>query len=68
MQQPTPLYYSVEEAAHILGVDQETVRRWCRQGKIPGVKRFGREFRIPKASIDPQNPETEAEEKKDQKQ
>ena len=51
-----PQYYTVEEVARILGVDDETVRRWCRQGKIPGVKRFGREYRIPKSSIDPQNP------------
>lgn len=54
-----PQYYTVEEVARILGVDEETVRRWCRQGKIPGVKRFGREYRIPKASIDPQNPPPE---------
>ncbi len=58
-----PQYYTVEEAARILGVDEETVRRWCRQNKIPGVRRFGREYRIPKASIDPQNPPQEEEKK-----
>lgn len=56
-----PLYYSVEEAARILGVSEETVRRWCRRGKIPGVKRFGREFLIPRTSIDPENPPKEDE-------
>lgn len=58
-----PQYYSVEEAARILGVDEETVRRWCRQGKIPGVKRFGRDWRIPRSEIDPDNP-PQPEEKK----
>ncbi len=58
-----PLYYTVEEVARILGVDEETVRRWLRQGKIPGVKRFGREYRIPKTSIDPQNPPQEDDKK-----
>ncbi len=58
-----PLYYSVEEAAQILGVDAETVRRWCRQGKIPGVRRFGREYRIPRTAIDPQGQPSEEEKK-----
>jgi excisionase family DNA binding protein len=58
-----PQYYTVGDVARILGVDEETVRRWCRLGKIPGVKRFGREYRIPRISIDPQNPPKEEEKK-----
>jgi excisionase family DNA binding protein len=56
-----PQYYSVEEAARILGVDEETIRRWIRQDKIPGVKRFGREYRIPRTSIDPEPPAQQEE-------
>lgn len=60
--QESPQYYSVEQVARILGVNEETVRRWCRDGKIPGVKRFGREYRIPRSYVDaeqPQQPTTE---------
>ncbi|HET9919552.1 MAG TPA: helix-turn-helix domain-containing protein [Ktedonobacteraceae bacterium] len=58
-----PQYYTVREVARILGVDEETVRRWCRLGKITGVKRFGREYRIPRISIDSKNPPQEEKKK-----
>ena len=36
---------SVEEAAHHLSVSVQTIRRWCRSGALPYVRR-GRELRI----------------------
>lgn len=62
--QESPQYYSVEQAARILGVNEETVRRWCRDGKIPGVKRYGREYRIPRSYIDPEEYQPQQPEEK----
>ena len=36
---------SVEEAAHHLSVSVQTIRRWCKSGALPYVRR-GRELRI----------------------
>ena len=40
-------YYSPEEVATYFDVSVETIRRMCRDGEIPGVKRIGRQYRIP---------------------
>ena len=40
-------YYSPEEVAEYYGVSVETIRRMCREGTIPGVKKIGRQYRIP---------------------
>lgn len=34
-------YYTVAEAAEILNVHVETIRRWARSGKIPCTRRGG---------------------------
>lgn len=41
---------SVEEAAHHLSVSVQTIRRWCRSGALPYVRRGG-ELRIDLAKI-----------------
>jgi len=43
------LFVGVAEVAERLGVSSDTVTRWCRQGRIPGIKP-GRDWRVP-ASI-----------------
>lgn len=40
-------YYSPEEVATYFDVSVETIRRMCREGKIPGLKQIGRQYRIP---------------------
>lgn len=38
-------YYTLEEAARILKLHPQTLRRWIRQGRLP-ASRFGRQFRL----------------------
>jgi len=40
------LFVGVGEVAERLGVSPDTVTRWCRQGRIPGIKP-GRDWRVP---------------------
>lgn len=40
-------FYKVKEVTEILEKSKEMVRRYCREGRIPGVKKVGREFIIP---------------------
>ncbi|HYR62817.1 MAG TPA: helix-turn-helix domain-containing protein [Actinomycetota bacterium] len=40
------LFVGVAEVAERLGVSSDTVTRWCRQGRIPGIKP-GRDWRVP---------------------
>ena len=39
-------FVGVAEVADRLGVSSDTVTRWCRQGRIPGIKP-GRDWRVP---------------------
>jgi excisionase family DNA binding protein len=43
---------SVEEAARHLSVSVQTIRRWCKAGLLPYVRR-GRELRIDLAKVQP---------------
>ena len=40
-------YYSPEEVATYYDVTADTIRRLCREGKIPGAKQIGKQWRIP---------------------
>src|SRR6266699_5848234 len=40
-------YYSPEEVAEYYDVTADTIRRLCREGKIPGAKQIGKQWRIP---------------------
>ena len=42
---PTETYYTLEEAAKMLKLHPQTLRRWIREGKLP-AKRFGKQFRL----------------------
>ncbi len=37
---------TVEEAAESLRISKETLRRWLREGSIPGALKVGRQWRI----------------------
>jgi excisionase family DNA binding protein len=41
----TETFYTLEEAARMLKLHPQTVRRWIRQGKLP-ARRFGKQFRL----------------------
>lgn len=43
---------TLTEAADRLGVEMTTVRRWVRQGKLPGFKLGGRTYRIKASDVD----------------
>ncbi len=45
-------FYSMDEAAAVLGVHYETVGRWVRSGKLRGVKLSRRKVAIPKAACE----------------
>lgn len=38
-------YYTLEEAATMLKLHPQTLRRWIRTGKLP-ARRFGKQFRL----------------------
>lgn len=41
-------YFTVKEAAKILNVKVSTIRKWCREKKIPAIKISRKYYRIPK--------------------
>jgi len=45
------LFTSTQAAAQI-GVDASTIRRWCREKRIPGAVHYGRDWMMPAASLD----------------
>src|SRR5438067_10870276 len=47
-----PVYYSLSEAARLLGIHYETAARWVRTGKLPGVKLSRRKVVVPKEKLD----------------
>ena len=44
-------YITPSEAARLLRVNERTVRRWIREGKLK-ARRFGRLLRIPRADLE----------------
>lgn len=43
-------YVTTEEAAKRLRVSEETIRRWCRSGRLPTIQ-IGRAHRIPLQAV-----------------
>ncbi|TMD65144.1 MAG: helix-turn-helix domain-containing protein [Chloroflexi bacterium] len=54
---PQSPYYTADEVAEILHTHVETVRKWCRSGKLEGARKFGKDWFIPRTTIDPQPPQ-----------
>jgi excisionase family DNA binding protein len=44
-------YFSTEEAAEYLSMNQRTIQKWCAKGMLPSAK-IGRKFIIYKEEID----------------
>jgi excisionase family DNA binding protein len=42
-----PEFWSLQQAGEFLKVSRFTMMRWLQQGKIPGVRRVGRQWQIP---------------------
>ncbi len=45
-------YVTPEETATYFGTTVEKIRRLCREKKIPGARKIGREWRIPRSFLD----------------
>jgi len=45
-------FYTPEEVAEYYGVHPDTIRKMCREGKIPGARQFGRRWRIPASFLE----------------
>ena len=45
------VYVSPEEAGVYFDVSAETMRRLCREGKIPGARKIGGQWRIPRSFL-----------------
>lgn len=43
---------SVQAVADRLGRDPSTVRRWCREGTLPGALRLGRDWMVPEKALE----------------
>ena len=41
-------YVAPEDIAEHYSVSTETVRRWCREHRVPGAFQLGRQWRIPR--------------------
>jgi excisionase family DNA binding protein len=54
-----PKFYAAKEAAALLGVNVQTMRRYLREGKIRSI-RLGRDWRISKAALEELAGTTEA--------
>ena len=47
----TKLYYSVDEAAEVLGVHRNTIKNRIKDGGLQAIK-IGRQWRIPKEALE----------------
>lgn len=52
-------WITCKEFAAIWGVTPETVARWCAARRVPGAKKAGRDWRIPRRATPPR-PESDA--------
>lgn len=52
MNDTTPTYYKVREAAELLGVSPLTVYRWLRDGTLRGVRIGPKLLRVPRSEIE----------------
>lgn len=46
------IIYTPEEVAAIVKIPERTVVRMCQQGKLPGARKTGRRWRIPKFALE----------------
>ena len=53
MSNTNAVYVTVKEAARILSVCTETIRRMLHQGEFPNARRLNRQYRIPLSDLLP---------------
>ncbi len=46
-------FISVKETAELWGVSERWVQKFCVEGRIPNVQKFGRSWMIPKDAVRP---------------
>ena len=51
MMNPREEFVSVQEAAHIMGLDRSRVGRLCREGRFPGAAKVGSSWIIPREAV-----------------
>jgi len=49
-------YISVREESYKRGVSERRVKQYCTQGRIPGLSRFGKSWRVPADAEKPIDP------------
>jgi excisionase family DNA binding protein len=49
---PEQLYYQLKEAARVLGIKEESVKRYVRTGDIPSVRIGQRKILVPRRAIE----------------
>lgn len=60
---PRKAYYSPKEVADYLDVTPDTIRDLCQNGKIPGARQVGRQWRIPRSYLFPNESSSPREER-----
>lgn len=48
---PEKEWYSVEEVAEHFSIEPDTIRKMCREHRIPGARQIGRQWRIPRSFV-----------------
>lgn len=51
-KEETRLLYTVEQVAELWQYHAETIRKWIRQGRLPGAKKIANSWRIPNSSVE----------------
>lgn len=54
-------YITVQEAAKKWKISERLVQKYCAQGRIDGIRKFGKSWGIPYSAVKPQDPRKEKE-------
>lgn len=54
---PEKYWYSIEEVAEYFSIEPATIRKMCREGRIPGARQIGKQWRIPRSYITGEPPQ-----------
>lgn len=54
-------YMTVQEAAKKWKISERLVQKYCAEGRIDGIRKFGKSWGIPSSAVKPQDPRKEKE-------
>ena len=54
-------YFTVQEAAKKWRISDRLVQKYCAEGRIDGIRKFGKSWGIPASAVKPQDPRREKE-------